>query len=540
MSNALNNIGKLSRLVFVTEARWGVKADGSTDDSAAIQACIDANPGKVIFFPPATYRITSTLTVSSDSTFLYGFGRASRILNATTGGDAIHFTSTASLSTSYLNNVGMQGLYISRSSTASAGAGLRLTRVNSGHFSDFYILDCPEGLQIRGGQLTKIFNFEVFASSSMSDLSGTADTNLLGIDESATDGGTYQPCYTLSLSHFNVSASNRVQCAMRVASVDGLQGVNGYFARGKDAVIRYKSSRNGSYIAGVTWASTYFDAVNMTTGAANVVHIPDDSNASSFVYSISHAACDFGNCTAAGVLVRKAVSALGFDGGTILNTTTWGIDYEPGSTSGTLTVSGTRMTGNSSGGATGVIRVSSATQANLSPTIVTTASASVYTFAGTVSRLHLGGTASGGTGLMARSGTITFADYSTAYAGSFTPTISFAGGTTGLTTSTASATYSLSGGRCMGSVLIVLTAKGSSTGEVRIEGVPFTPLQNAPCGLALDAVTSGVGDTHLSAVLASSTSRIRLFKLSAGTNTPLTDADLTNTTTIQLSFNYAI
>lgn len=42
---------------------WGVKGDGTTDDAAAIQACINANPGKRILISKANYKITVSLKI---------------------------------------------------------------------------------------------------------------------------------------------------------------------------------------------------------------------------------------------------------------------------------------------------------------------------------------------------------------------------------------------------------------------------------------------------------------------------------------------
>jgi hypothetical protein len=53
---------------------WGAKGDNSTDDSAAIQACIDSAVGE-IFFPPGTYRIGTPLVPRSGQTYT-GVGSA--------------------------------------------------------------------------------------------------------------------------------------------------------------------------------------------------------------------------------------------------------------------------------------------------------------------------------------------------------------------------------------------------------------------------------------------------------------------------------
>lgn len=52
---------KSSVQVSVTE--YGAKGDGVTDDTTAIQNCINANGGKTIFFPSGTYVISKTINV---------------------------------------------------------------------------------------------------------------------------------------------------------------------------------------------------------------------------------------------------------------------------------------------------------------------------------------------------------------------------------------------------------------------------------------------------------------------------------------------
>lgn len=49
---------------------FGAKGDGTTDDTAAIQAAVNAYQD--VYFPPGTYKTTSTITVSTDGTRLHG------------------------------------------------------------------------------------------------------------------------------------------------------------------------------------------------------------------------------------------------------------------------------------------------------------------------------------------------------------------------------------------------------------------------------------------------------------------------------------
>ncbi|WP_428968284.1 hypothetical protein ACQR50_10530 [Sphingomonas sp. Xoc002] len=59
---------KLAKVVYVTDPPWNAVGDGVTDDSAAIQACIDANKGGTIILPAAKTFLAAG-TVLSGSTY---------------------------------------------------------------------------------------------------------------------------------------------------------------------------------------------------------------------------------------------------------------------------------------------------------------------------------------------------------------------------------------------------------------------------------------------------------------------------------------
>ena len=73
-------------------------------------------------------------------------------------------------------------------------------------------------------------------------------------------------------------------------------------------------------------------------------------------------------------------------------------------------------------------------------------------------------------GISFDSGTTTLANYVTLT--SFTPSISFSGGTTGITYSTQEGYYSRIGNIIFFRLKVILTSNGSSTGYVRVEGLP--------------------------------------------------------------------
>lgn len=75
---------------------YGAKGDGTTDDTAAIQAAIDAAEtagGGIVFFPDGDYLLTATLTVEAEAILLMGAGRVpSRLRPNHTAGPVVRFT----------------------------------------------------------------------------------------------------------------------------------------------------------------------------------------------------------------------------------------------------------------------------------------------------------------------------------------------------------------------------------------------------------------------------------------------------------------
>lgn len=67
----------------VTDPIFGAVSDGITDDTAAIQAAIDA--GDEVFFPAGTYLTTSPLVIDEDCKRLIGAGRDNTIITNATG-----------------------------------------------------------------------------------------------------------------------------------------------------------------------------------------------------------------------------------------------------------------------------------------------------------------------------------------------------------------------------------------------------------------------------------------------------------------------
>ena len=68
-----NIVGQDTPYGYVSVTDYGAVGDGVTDDTASIQAALTAG-AKAIYFPPGTYLVSSTLTITASNTLLTGTG----------------------------------------------------------------------------------------------------------------------------------------------------------------------------------------------------------------------------------------------------------------------------------------------------------------------------------------------------------------------------------------------------------------------------------------------------------------------------------
>lgn len=127
--------------------------------------------------------------------------------------------------------------------------------------------------------------------------------------------------------------------------------------------------------------------------------------------------------------------------------------------------------------------------------------------------------------------------------GDWTPTVTFGGGSTGITYTSNVGKYVRIGRLVALSGLLQLSNKGSSTGSAVISGLPFT-IGDTTFGffssskVSYNAFTAGVQEVGLQSVL--NTTTMIPVKSVTGTNTQMTDADFTNTSTLVMYLNYLL
>lgn len=124
---------------------FGALGDGSTDDTTAIQAALDA--GGLVIFPPGTYKITASLEVSSDTT-ISGYGACISVYGTAPYHAIINTGWTEAGTDDGVENVNILGLEIDgRKSTKTSATDVNSGRgisINSGRYCtvrDCYVHD---------------------------------------------------------------------------------------------------------------------------------------------------------------------------------------------------------------------------------------------------------------------------------------------------------------------------------------------------------------------------------------------------------------
>lgn len=126
----------------------------------------------------------------------------------------------------------------------------------------------------------------------------------------------------------------------------------------------------------------------------------------------------------------------------------------------------------------------------------------------------------------------------------FTPVIAFGGASVGVTYTTQEGRYVVNDNVVTGSVNIVLSNNGSSTGDITITGLPY--VSSNQTGAYGSATIGFFSDWNASIArgmfgrIDKNTSAIILYGNSTSAATALTETDTTNTTAIQLTFTYMI
>lgn len=148
--------------------------------------------------------------------------------------------------------------------------------------------------------------------------------------------------------------------------------------------------------------------------------------------------------------------------------------------------------------------------------------------------LSVTGTAKATGGVLLGTSTTALTDYQT---GTFTPTASFNGVSTGITYSAQSANYVKIGNLVFVNLYLALTSKGSATGNFWIQNLPFTVAGSSQ--FFGQPYTSNLLLTTSCAMFATGTT-IQFFNSISAASANLADTNISNTFTVNHTFVYSV
>lgn len=566
---------------FLCDDGLPVAGDGSHDDTTGIQSALDSivNGNRTaVYFPQGYYIIKNTLRVKTSWTGLFCDTFSSAIIQLDNDSvEAAIIVRNPVPGSIYAFS--MFNLYVSRpTSSTTYQKGVILDVCDNTHMGHVEITGFPTSLDIRGG-----LNCH-YESIRLGDFSGLFDEQYVA--SLMFDGSNYSPSRLFTFTHI---FTNSMPGSVLIRGIDYITFSNCYIGSSSKTI-------GCVYIEGGTiypnynnnFDNCYFDcglqdiaitnaAITITGGNKNSSKFTDcyfggwgtalkiDSNydpaieVSGSVFqrvgkAIEVSSSDNTDSYTSLVLVGNQFRDCGFRYNDISiidikdarqvnitgNNFYW--DYAGWVGGGSLT--GTKKTINVNSGAT-VENIS------ITGNVFAAGSYPGVTFidfenTGTVDQLAISGNASDNptntlagsiVGNKASSNPLMLDWYEEK---TFTPILSFGGNSNAIVYGPQIGNATRIGNRIFFSLYIQLSNKGTSTGNAKIEGLPFNQNLGQPANYTINSgnLNAAIGDANLDAI-ADGVTGIQPKKQSSGGSTSLTDVDFTNSTFIIITGTYS-
>jgi hypothetical protein len=280
---------KLSEIVSVKD--FGATGDGTTDDTAAIQACINATTLGTIYFPQGTYKITSSLTLAGGAQNLQGEGQRTIInLSGFVSGQAAIINHGSSGSPR--SNQSIQGLQIF--SDNGLGYGLSLEFIVRGIFKDLWFYSLQKMVSVtdqcyiclfeslRGYGITNkcfhVNNASAFNNNTFINC-GFGGTGVL-IDSPASEGIAFVGCDFEGCAYdaiYPAAIYFKTASSLELTGISGIS-FNGCYWENNNCNAIYLDAQNisvSSYdgISGVNISGCYFTGGYNDVGHTNAAYV---------------------------------------------------------------------------------------------------------------------------------------------------------------------------------------------------------------------------------------------------------------------------
>jgi hypothetical protein len=494
---------------------FGAVGDGVADDTAAIQACVNAGH---TYFPAGDYKISSTILIPSNRQ-VSGDGYASHI-----------FGSTSFVSTNMTWAGGVLPVAFGNSNIVLSGANTNIEIFNL--YLDWTAAKATGNPSIQAGHLIHMRN-----------------TTGCNVHHCYFRKGDNSTAYTMSSNWQvtnNVTYESTETCYDTWEnSFDGLIANNtGYTIFGEGMLATGDTSLNAP---GIVYNISFLNNIMVGGGTANDtvgVWLQSGSNATSschncrvignyfigYQYGVRatggghHVISDnhVYDCSIAGIHLSYEVLTYASKASVVSNNV---IEISGGSGGGfpiflqgnasNNIISGNRVIGSYASSATYSLNLDTATIGNVVSDNLMDA---------------------GSSGIIIDQGTSNIVGYPQDYIeGPFTPYFTFGGSNTA-TYSLQSGTFTKIGRTCFVTVNITITAKGAATGVWLIQGLPY--VATAPCSSSLGSYQNLVGTTSSPGIFTTNGQTYIGLAANGTSSNSLTDANVAANALIQLSMMY--
>ena len=207
-----------SGVINVMNPPYNATGNGSTDDTAAIQAAVTAGDGNMVFFPIGTYKISSAINVPTN-TYLKGImpiaASSGTIISQTSSSAPIFLLADSGNGGALTQNVTIDGFELLGGSASikvpNGGVWMTFNNINAGAtgIADLYLKGYINNLNVSNwdvvGAEYGIYLYENGDNGSIAAIQGSNFTNLyingqsannIDMDVSVADGGGYGVSFT--------------------------------------------------------------------------------------------------------------------------------------------------------------------------------------------------------------------------------------------------------------------------------------------------------------------------------------------------------
>lgn len=307
---------------------FGATGDASTDDTAAIQAAVNAAAsagGGIVYFPAAAgYRLTSSITISSDRCALVGpaAGRTAYIF-APNAVNAFVF-SHATPATNSLSDLAIQNLTIWGPSAPTSGIGISLIRCNRVYMSNVDVRAFFQGVKVEGGVEQFYTNMTIGGAVWAGAAAGSYLMKIM-----AHAGASETPS-ELFISNFNfkgTSGTPYLENGIILEACDGLWMANGHAGFASNAGLQIVGSGASTSIVNIDMTNVMFDGNAGTAGYG----IRTSGSSGGTLRELKFTGCTFDGHDNHGVeLGLAAMARVNFTGCQFSSNENWGLKIDAG------------------------------------------------------------------------------------------------------------------------------------------------------------------------------------------------------------------